>query len=152
MGQHQQHYSALELHQHAISTLQKALFIDPDDVPATVHLARLYLTPPTDEDASYPAAVNSSPNPDGTGKEEHVGPHPSQSSKLSQSNVDLACGLLTQSSRGRGWDVPEVWYYLATAYRLQGRFEKETHALEKALRLAEGRGVREIRAAIGLCI
>ena len=48
--------------------------------------------------------------------------------------------------------MPEVWYYLAMAYRLQGRAEREAEALEEALRLSEGRGVREIGAAVGLCI
>lgn len=41
---------------------------------------------------------------------------------------------------------------MAMAYRLQGRAEREAEALEEALRLSEGRGVREIGAAVGLCI
>jgi hypothetical protein len=70
----------------------------------------------------------------------------------SSNDVDLACGLLTQSSKGRGWDVPEVWFYLAKAYGYQGRKSKETEALKRALRLVEGRGVREVGDAVGFCI
>ena len=131
------YYSTLGHHQHAISTLQKALFIDPDDVPATVHLARLYLTPC--------GASLDGPSPDVDGKA-------GAESQSHSEEVDLACGLLTQVSHGRGWDVPEVWYYLAKAYGMQGRKDKEGEALEKALRLSEERGVREVSAALWLCI
>ncbi|KAJ2923781.1 hypothetical protein H1R20_g13313, partial [Candolleomyces eurysporus] len=131
------YYNALGHTQHAISTLQKALFIDPDDVSATVHLARLYLTPPPSSPTSPNASECTSPDSS------------SPANRPSQSDIDLACGLLTALSRGRGWDVPEVWYYLGTAYRLQGRAEKEGEALERALRLSEARGVREVGAAIG---
>ncbi|KAF6752725.1 hypothetical protein DFP72DRAFT_1133180 [Ephemerocybe angulata] len=158
------YYSTLGHHQHAISTLQKALFIDPDNVPATVHLARLYLTPRLDSTSSvgYTTSSSSATTEDniagqsGSAAAEKddlkAGEETVDRSKPAQSDVDLACGLLTQSSKGRGWDVPEVWYYLAMAYRLQGRAERESEALGTALRLAEGRGIREIGAAIGLCI
>ncbi|KAF5331811.1 hypothetical protein D9611_008907 [Ephemerocybe angulata] len=158
------YYSALGHHQHAISTLQKALFIDPDNVPATVHLTRLYLTPRLDSTSSagYTTSSSSATTEDNIAGQSgsaaadkddlKAGEETVDRSKPAQSDVDLACGLLTQSSKGRGWDVPEVWYYLATAYRLQGRAERESEALGTALRLAEGRGIREIGAAIGLCI
>lgn len=123
--------------------MQKALFIDPDDVPATVHLAKLYLTPRGD--SLNPSSRPSQPSSNDKG--EAGAPTQSHSEE-----VDLACGLLTQISRGRGWDVPEVWYYLAKAYGMQGRKEKEGEALEKALKLVEGRGVREVSVALGLCI
>lgn len=67
-------------------------------------------------------------------------------------NVDLAAGLLSHLTQGKGWDVPEAWYFLAKAYGMQGRKERETEALETALRLSEGRGVREIQSVIGWCI
>jgi tetratricopeptide (TPR) repeat protein len=141
------YYNALGHTQHAISTLQKALFIDPDDVSATVHLARLYLTPPPPSAAASPTTTTTESSTN-TSTE----PSPATANRPSQSDIDLACGLLTASSRGRGWDVPEVWYYLGTAYRLQGRAVKEGEALERALRLSEGRGVREVGAAVGVYI
>ncbi|KAJ7764907.1 hypothetical protein B0H16DRAFT_1526168 [Mycena metata] len=42
------YYVALGHTQHAIDAFQKALFINPDDVPASVHMCRLYLTPGDD--------------------------------------------------------------------------------------------------------
>ncbi|TFK25843.1 hypothetical protein FA15DRAFT_755465 [Coprinopsis marcescibilis] len=136
------YYIALNHTQHAISTLQKALFIDPDDVPATVHLGSLYITPPAQNSTYF-----------GPPGQAHGGATASGNGLTAQhADVDLACGLLTQSSKGRGWNVPEVWYYLAKAYRAQNRRDKEGEALQRALVLAESRGVREISAAIGLCI
>jgi hypothetical protein len=67
-------------------------------------------------------------------------------------NVDLAAGILSHLTRGTGWDVPEAWYFLAKAYRMQGRKESEMECLSLALKLSENRGIREIGAAIGWCI
>ena len=164
---------ALGHHQHAIATLQKALFVDPDDVPAIVHLSRLYLTPPATASSPY----TEKPQPttqhkkrqsvDAKAKRMSVSGQPppvdnsaSQQTEIaveapptpSSNDVDLACGLLTQSSKGRGWDVPEVWFYLAKAYGYQGRKEREVEALRRALRLVGGRGVREVEDALGYCM
>jgi len=70
----------------------------------------------------------------------------------SSPDVDLAAGMLTQLTATRGWDVPEAWYYLARAYGMQGRKEKERETLKIALELSEKRGVREIGSALGLCL
>ncbi len=67
-------------------------------------------------------------------------------------HVDLAAGILSDLTKGAGWDVPEAWYYLAKAYGLQGRKEGERESLERALRLAEGRAVRDVGAALGWCL
>lgn len=67
-------------------------------------------------------------------------------------NVDLAAGLLSHLTKGKGWDVPEAWYYLAKAYKVQGRKEEEREALIRALELQEGRGVRDLGSALGWCI
>jgi hypothetical protein len=69
-----------------------------------------------------------------------------------RSNVDLAAGLLSRITEGRGWDVPEAWYFLAKAYGMQGRKEKEVKALGVALELVKGRGVRDVGCAVGVCI
>lgn len=69
-----------------------------------------------------------------------------------RSNVDLAAGLLAHLTKGRGWDVPEAWYFLAKAYGAQGRKEKERETLKAALGLSEGRGVREVQGVLGWCI
>ncbi|KAF8173314.1 hypothetical protein BJ912DRAFT_1024889 [Pholiota molesta] len=120
------YYAALRLYQQAVDTLQKARFISPDDVAATVHLARLYLDPDT---SSPPIPI---PN--------------------STSDTDLATGMLARLAKARGWDVPEVWYFLSKAYALQGRKEMEREALKTALELSEGRGVRDIGRALGWCL
>lgn len=67
-------------------------------------------------------------------------------------NVDLAAGILSRLTGGTGWDVPEAWYFLAKAYGMQGRKEREMECLSFALQLSETRGIREIGAAIGWCI
>ncbi|EFI27841.1 hypothetical protein CC1G_14331 [Coprinopsis cinerea okayama7 len=162
------YYVALGHYQHAIATLQKALFIDPDDVPAIVHLARLYLQPPPVSGSPYHRSQQSQPQTTSSGQEASDAKSVKSTSTAheeppqppcapeepvpSSTDVDLACALLTQSSRGRGWDVPEVWYFLAKAYKYQGRKEREGEALRRALELSEGRGVREVGDAIGLCL
>ncbi|KAF7305491.1 hypothetical protein HMN09_00801900 [Mycena chlorophos] len=119
------YHLALGQKQHAIDALQKALFINPDDVAASVHLSRVYLTPEDEEQAE---------------------------ALIEPSTVDLVAGMLAHLSRGPGWDVPEVWYFLAKAYRLQGRKDRERECLSLALQLSERRGVREVAAAVGWCI
>lgn len=121
------YYVALRRQQHAMDAFQKALFIDPDDVSASVHLARLYLT------------IHAEENSVAGGKPCSVG-------------VDLAAGMLSHLTQGNGWDVPEAWYFLGKAYSVQGRKEKERECLDLALKLSENRGIREIGAAIGWCI
>ncbi|KAF7329082.1 hypothetical protein MKEN_00168700 [Mycena kentingensis (nom. inval.)] len=118
------YHLALGQTQAAVDALQKALFINPDDVPASVHLARIYLTPAPGEE------------------EDGVEP----------STVDLVAGMLAHLARGPGWDVPEVWFFLAKAYRLQERKDRERECLSLALQLSERRGVREVVAAVGWCI
>ena len=66
--------------------------------------------------------------------------------------VDLAAGILTRLSKTSGWDVPEVWFYLARAAGYQGQKARQRECLSRALRLSEKRGVREIGAAIGWCL
>lgn len=155
------YYLALGHRQHAIDALQKALFISTDDVPATVHLSRIYLT-------SSPTAFSSQNRnpyiPHSSTEEEPSNRPPSPTpglhpplplkdgDELDRSSVDLAAGLLSHLTRGRGWDVPEAWYFLAKAYGAQGRREKEQETLKAALGLDEGRGVREIQGVLGWCI
>ena len=57
--------------------------------------------------------------------------------------------MLSYLAAGAGWDVPEVWYFLAKGYEKQGRKELERKCLEEALVLAERRGVRDVGGAIG---
>ncbi|KAG6827014.1 hypothetical protein H0H92_013580 [Tricholoma furcatifolium] len=121
------YYIALGQHEQAVDAYQKALFIDPDDVAASVHLARLFLS------------------------RHHMQPG-NHSGSASSVNVDLAAGMLGHLTRGSGWDVPEAWYYLAKAYGLQGRKERERGCLDFALALSGTRGIREASAAVGWCI
>ena len=113
-----------------MDTLQKALFISPDDVPATVHLLKLCLDP------EVSSKLRSSRSACGVS---------------SNSDVDMAAGILGYLTKGRGWDVPEAWYYLAKAYGMQGRRERERETLKHALMLSEKRGVRDVEVALGLC-
>ena len=136
-----------------MDTLQKALFICPDDVAATVHLSRLYLDP--DLNACLHSSTTSTTKSTTTSSSEGE-PTLTDSSNpsaplLYNSDVDLAAGMLSYLTKGRGWNVPEAWYYLAKAYGLQGRKEKEKEILSLALELSEGRGVRDIGSALGWC-
>lgn len=119
---------ALEHNRHAIDAFHKALFISPDDVSATVHLCRIYLTP-----------ASSSKTEDTT-------------MSVEQDCVDLAAGMLSHAAKGAAWDTPEAWYYLAKAYTLQGRKDKEREALTVALNLSERRCIRDIGLAVGWCL
>ncbi|KAG6819512.1 hypothetical protein H0H93_011170 [Arthromyces matolae] len=123
------YYAAHQQQQQAMDAYQKALFIDPDDVSASVHFAGLLLNKHEAE-----AEADISPG-------------------TSSSNyVDLVAGMLGHLTRGNGWHVPEAWYYLAKAHGLQGRKRRERECLDFALALSANRGIREIGAAIGWCI
>jgi hypothetical protein len=142
-----------------VDTFQKALFICPDDVAATVHLSRLYLDPDLN------ACLHSSTNQSSTTKSTTTTTTASSSEGettttdssnpstplLPDSDVDLAAGMLSYLTKGKGWNVPEAWYYLAKAYGLQGRKEKEKEIFRLALELSERRGVRDIGSALGWC-
>ncbi len=118
---------ALSDNQRAVEAFQKALFIRPNDVAATVYLSRIYLS-----------ASEASNN--------------TKDAKVQPENVELAAGLLSDLTRRAGWDVPEAWYFLARAYKLQGRRDRERECLCFALTLSETRGVRDIATAVGWCL
>ncbi|EPQ53258.1 hypothetical protein GLOTRDRAFT_140119 [Gloeophyllum trabeum ATCC 11539] len=124
------YYMALNNPRRAKEAFQKALFISTDDIPAIIHLSQLYLTQPG-------AALSP------------ISPH---AERPDPDNVDLAAGMLNDLTRGVGWDVPEAWYFLAKAYGLQGRRERERECLTFALGLSVTRGVRSIGAAVGWCL
>jgi predicted Zn-dependent protease len=111
----------------AAEAFRKALFIHPNHIPATVYLSRVYLSPITSSTTTKENNVN-------------------------DQNVDLAAGLLSDLTHGPAWDVPEAWYYLAKAYKLQGRRDRECECLSFALTLSKTRGVRDIATAIGWCL
>ncbi len=107
----------------AVQAFQKALFIQQNNVPATIHLSRVYLS-------------QAEKSKDATATE----------------SIDLAAGLLEDLTRGPGWDMSEAWYFLANAYKLQGRRDRERECLSYALSLSETRGVREVTTAVGWCL
>ncbi|KAI0694071.1 hypothetical protein BC835DRAFT_1487974 [Cytidiella melzeri] len=121
------YHSAMSDNYRAAEAFRKALFIRPNHVFATVYLCQIYLTPETS------SAVQ-------------------KKERMDERNVDIAAGLLADLTRGGGWDVPEAWYYLAKAYKLQGRRDRERECLNFALTLSETRGVRDVTAAIGWCL
>ncbi|KAH7914927.1 hypothetical protein BJ138DRAFT_1133034 [Hygrophoropsis aurantiaca] len=120
------YYNALNHDRQAIEAFQKALFVSVDHVPASVHLCRVYLS-----------QVTSSSN---------------EGAPVDLDKVDLVAGMLSYVTRGAGWDVPEAWYYLAKAYGMQGRKEKERETLIAALALSEHRSIRDIGFAVGWCL
>ncbi|PCH34790.1 hypothetical protein WOLCODRAFT_139578 [Wolfiporia cocos MD-104 SS10] len=122
------YHMALNHEPRAMEAFQKALFISADDVAATIHLCRLYLSP------------SSSKRTDG------------KQSDADRDNIDLAVGLLSDLTRGRGWDVPEAWYFLAKHHGLQGRKGRERECLSFALTLSETRTLRDIGQAVGWCL
>lgn len=117
------YFSARGEEDKAIESLNKALFISQDSIPATIHLARLYLTSPSPRLRSSEYGA-----------------------------MHLAVGMLEELTRGAAWDVAEAWYLLAKGYGMQGRKERQRECLVFALGLAEVRGVRDTRDAVGLCL
>uniref|UniRef100_A0A8H7XRF8 TPR-like protein n=1 Tax=Psilocybe cubensis TaxID=181762 RepID=A0A8H7XRF8_PSICU len=142
------YYFALGLYQHAVDTLQKARFICSDDVGATVHLARLYLDPSINCKL-HPTDAETPPSSPTSGSGSFTQGAPPSSTSAS---IDLAAGMLAHLTKGRGWDVPEAWYFLAKAYGMQGRKDKERETLKIALEFSEKRGVRDIGSALGWCL
>jgi hypothetical protein len=57
--------------------------------------------------------------------------------------------MLSYLAKGAGYDVAEVWYFLATLYGLQGRKDQEHECSNSALTLWDRRGVRDIGTALG---
>jgi len=134
---------------------QKARFISPDDVAATVHLSRLYLDPEVTAKFHSSSSLSSSSAAsaaDNNAPSSMYSYSTTSPSSTSSPDVDLAAGMLSHLTKGRGWDVPEAWYYLARAYGMQGRKERERETLKIALEFAEGRGVRALGDALGWCL
>ncbi|KAI0660278.1 hypothetical protein C8Q70DRAFT_980001 [Cubamyces menziesii] len=123
------YYLALDEDRKALEAFQKALFIAPNDVSATIHLCRVYL-----------ATIQN------RGKS-RAGMEPAD-----KDNVDLAVGLLSALTKGPAWDVPEAWYFLAKMYGLQGRQDRERECLCYALTLSENRPLRDPGIAVGWCL
>jgi tetratricopeptide (TPR) repeat protein len=114
----------------AQEVFNKALFVDPEDVSASIHLSNLLLSPP---------APLGSADPD-------MKPTPSAD------DIQMAVGLLINATRYQGWDIAEAWYLLAKARRLQGSSKTERECLTRALELSRVRGIRVIREAVGDCL
>jgi len=118
----------------AAESLSKALTIDPDHVPATIHLAQLFLTPS--------AASKTKLDPIST-----------EDDKTLREAIDMAAGMLESfTRRAVGWNIPEAWYFLAKATGLQGRRERQRECLAEALRLEEGRPIRSLAVALPPCL
>ena len=116
----------------ALQALNKALFIDPGNVSASVHLCQVYLSPPP---SSSPSSLSMG-----------------EKGELAKDDVDLAVGILDDLTKGEGWDVPEAWVLLARAHKARGSRERERECLVYALSLSRGRGVRDLGVAVGWCL
>ena len=125
------YFMALDNRRRAMEAFQKALFIAPSDVSATIHLCRLYLGP---ESSHATSPSRTTPEPP------------------SRHDVDLAVGLLSDLTRGAAWDVPEAWYFLAKHHGLQGRRDRQRECLCFALTLSDSRSLRDLGVAVGWCL
>lgn len=124
----------LYLHQgeRAVEALHKALVIEPENVPAVVCLAQMFLNL-------------------GNGSKAE-GEHEGEAEKDRASAVDMAVGMLNQVTQGAGWDSAEAWYLLGRASGMQGRRERQRECLAHALRLEEGKTVRSVRSVLPRCL
>ncbi|KAF8265291.1 hypothetical protein EI94DRAFT_1702610 [Lactarius quietus] len=115
-------HTALGNKHRAVQAFNKALFIFPDSIPATVHLSHSYLTLASKEGTS------------------------------DVDNIDLVAGMLSDLTQGPGWDVSEAWYFLGKAQGMRGMRDRERECLGFALNLADGRPLRELGDAVGWCL
>ncbi|KAF8603292.1 hypothetical protein BDV93DRAFT_493559 [Ceratobasidium sp. AG-I] len=123
----------LYLHQgeRAVEALHKALVIEPENVPAVVCLAQIFLNL-------------------GNGGAE--GQREGEAETDRASAIDMTVGMLNQLTQGAGWDSAEAWYLLGRASGLQGRRERQRECLAHALRLEEGKTVRGVRSVLPRCL
>ncbi|KAA1470851.1 hypothetical protein DENSPDRAFT_836753 [Dentipellis sp. KUC8613] len=119
-----------------IQSFNKALFLAPDHIPATIHLCQQYLAGP-----NASPSLSSSPLT-----------APTSDADVEPDYVDLAVGMLTDLTKGPGWDVAEAWYFLGKAHGMRGMRDRERECLSFALGLSEGRVVRDVRGAVGWCL
>jgi len=143
------YFSALGNPAQAIEALSKALVIDPENVPAVVHLAHLYLTSRPSPSLFALVQPSSSSKPANSQAASSAG----AAEDVDSSGVEMATGMLEAlTRRAVGWDVPEAWYFLAKATGLQGRKDRQRECLAEALRLEEGRCVRSLKVALPRCL
>ncbi|KAJ1303827.1 hypothetical protein OPQ81_008249 [Rhizoctonia solani] len=71
---------------------------------------------------------------------------------LNEGGVDMAVGMLNQTTQGAGWDAAEAWYLLGRACGMQGRRERQRVCLAHALRLEESKPVRSVRGVLPRCL
>lgn len=70
-------------------------------------------------------------------------------SYIASKQFDMAHGLLNAFTQGKGWDVPEAWYFLAKACEGQGgRHARVRECLLYALQLEKGRTCRPLPGTI----
>ncbi|TFY69955.1 hypothetical protein EVG20_g2925 [Dentipellis fragilis] len=114
-----------------IQAFNKALFLAPDHIPATIHLCQQYLSSPNASPSLSSSPLTASAADD----------------DVEPDYVDLAVGMLTDLTKGPGWDVAEAWYFLGRAHGMRGIRDRERECLSFALGLAEGRVVRDVARA-----
>lgn len=128
--------------------------LDLNNISATLHLARVYLDPHIPPvAATLSSSIPPTVIPHDESEAEVFPGLQSGTEKRDASDIDMAAGLLEDAARRTiGFDVPEVWYFLAQAVGLQGRKEKQRACLIEALRLEEGRSVRALKSALPVCL
>lgn len=135
----------------AAESFHKALILDPDNVPATIHLAHLFLSPVTEQDLAQLAKIAAESDVDAAEKAEDD--DASESLTTLKEAIDMTVGMLESFTRRTvGYNVPETWYFLGKATGMQGRKERQRECLREALRLDEGRPVRCLGAALPHCL
>jgi tetratricopeptide (TPR) repeat protein len=132
--------------------LTRAMAIDPNHVPTSILMTRLFLTRPVDHDAA-----TTEEKEDGTGVDEDpdaeaAAAAPTWKRPLPTDwlvvQVPLAEAMLETIVHREGYDVPEAWYELSRCYQLTGRVREEQECLVRALELERTRPIRVLGRAV----
>lgn len=135
-------------HNKVKDVLTRAMAIDPNHVPTSILMARMFLTRPVNDDAA-----TTEEKEDGTGAEDpDAEAAPTWKRPLPTDwlvvQVPLAEAMLETIVHREGYDVPEAWYELGRCYQLTGRARDEKECLVRALELERTRPIRVLGRAV----
>ncbi|KWU43678.1 protein prenylyltransferase [Rhodotorula sp. JG-1b] len=137
-------------HNKVKDVLMRAMAIDPNHVPMSILMARMFLTRPVNDDAATSAEEKKAGTVEGLDAEAAAAPtwkRPLPTDWLVV-QVPLAEAMLETIVHREGYDVPEAWYELGRCYRLTGRARDEKECLVRALELERTRPIRVLGRAV----
>jgi Flp pilus assembly protein TadD len=139
----------------AIATLNKALAIQADNLPAMMHLAKMYLVKavsqsqaqlfalPSTSDSVAGTAVSAGPTSMSQNQQQQQGSvPPSHTRQTAEGDVALCEALLNGAIEGVAWNCTEAYAMRAECRRLRGDEVGEREDLIRALEREMGRGLR----------